>query len=65
MKATSEVKEFVKENEYQKISFQKDGILYYKGIILATEKINATCEMSTVIKDLCTNTFLVPAIYKH
>ena len=27
-KTTSKVKEFVKENEYQKISFQKDGILY-------------------------------------
>ena len=27
---TSEVKEFIKENEYQKISLQKDGILYYK-----------------------------------
>ena len=48
-----ETSEFVKENEYQKISFQKDGILYYKGRILATEKINATCEMSTVMKDLC------------
>ena len=29
-KATSEVKEFAKENEYQKISFQEDGILYYR-----------------------------------
>ena len=56
-KETSEVKELVKENEYQKISFQKDGILYYKGRILAREKINTTCEMSTVMKDLCSNTF--------
>ena len=64
-RATLEVKEFVKENEYQKISFQKDGILYYKGRILETEKINATCEMSTVMKDLCSNTFCVPVIYKH
>ena len=64
-KATSEVKEFVKENEYQKISFQEDGILYYKGRILATEKINASCEISTVMKDLCSNTFCVPVIYKH
>ena len=38
-KASSEVKEFVKENEYQKISFQKYGVLYYKGRILATEKM--------------------------
>ena len=64
-KATSEVKEFMKENEYQKISFQIDGILYYKGRKLATEKINASCEMSTVMKDLCSNTFYVPVIYKH
>ena len=56
---TSEVKEFVKENKSQEISFQKDCILYYKGRILATEKINASCEMSTIMKDLCSNTFSV------
>ena len=56
---TSEVKEFVKENEYQNISLQRDGILYYKGRILATEKINASYKMSTVMKDLCLNTFRV------
>ena len=33
--------------------------------MLETEKINATCEMSTVMKDLCSNTFCVPVIYKH
>ena len=38
-KAHSEVKEFVKENEYQMISFQKYGVLYYKGRILAAEKM--------------------------
>ena len=64
-KATSEVKEFVKENEYQKVSFQKEGILHYKERILATERLNATCEISTVMKDLYSNTFCVPAIYKH
>ena len=64
-KATSEVKEFVKENEYQKVSFQKEGILHYKERILATERLNATCETSTVMKDLYSNTFCVPAIYKH
>ena len=62
---TSEVKEFVKENEYQNISLQRDGILYYKGRVLATEKINASYKMSTVMKDLCSNTFRVPVIYKH
>ena len=62
---TSEVKEFAKEKEYQKISFQKAGILYYKVRILATENINATCEMSTVMKYLSSDTFCVPVIYKH
>ena len=64
-KATSEVKEFVKENAYQKVSFQKEGILHYKERILATERLNATCEISTVMKDLYSNTFCVPAVYKH
>ena len=64
-KATSEVKEFVREDEYQKISFQKDGILYYKGRILTTERINATCEMSTVMKDFRLNTYCVSVICKN
>ena len=51
-KETSEVKEIAKKYEYQKISFQKAGILYYKVRILATENINTTCEMSTVMKYL-------------
>ena len=38
--------------------------IYYKGRILATEKINATCEMSIVMKDLWSNTFFVAVIYK-
>ena len=36
-KPISEAKEFVKENEYQKNSFQKDGILYYKGSVNCNE----------------------------
>ena len=64
-KETSEVKEIAKKYEYQKISFQKAGILYYKVRILATENINGTCEMSTVMKYLSSDTFCVPVIYKH
>ena len=33
--------------------------------MLATEKINATCGMSTVMKDLCSNTFCLPVNYKN
>ena len=64
-KAASEVKKFVKENEYQKISLRKDIILYYKGETVAAEKINSSFEMSTVMKDLSSNIFYVPVIYKH
>ena len=64
-----EITAFVKKNlsnkKNIKISFQKDGILYYKGRILTTKKINASCELSTIMKDLCSNTLCVPVIYKH
>ena len=33
--------------------------------MIATEKINATCGMSTVMKDLCSNTFCLPVNYKN
>ena len=52
--ATSEVKEFAKENEYWKISLQKDGILYYKGRILATERID-NCNERLMLKHLLCN----------
>ena len=40
-------------------------MMYHKGRILATEKINTTCEISTAMKDLCSNTSCVPTIHKH
>ena len=64
-----EITAFVKKNlsnkKNIKILFQKDGILYHKGRILTTEKINASCELSTIMKDLYSNIFCVPVIYKH
>ena len=35
-KATLEVKRFIKPTQYQKISIERDGILYYSGRILQT-----------------------------
>ena len=64
-KATSEVKNFISLKEYQKISFEKDDILYYSGRILPTENVNGVYEMSTTMKDLSSSTFCVPIIYKH
>ena len=64
-KATAEVKKFVKPSSYQKISTEKDGVLYYSGRILSTNSINAVNEMSSVMKDLSKTTFQVPIVYKH
>ena len=64
-KATLEVKRFIKPTQYQKISIERDGILYYSGRILPTDNIKITGEMSTVMKDLAADTFCVPIIYQH
>ena len=63
-KATSEVKQFLKPSQYQQITTEKGGILYYNGRILPTENVTSTCEMSDVMKDLLSNTFFVLVIYK-
>ena len=64
-KARVEVKRFIKPTQYQKISIDRDGILYYSERILPTDNTQITGEMSTVIKDLAAYTFCVPLIYKH
>ena len=64
-KAKLEIKKFIKPTKYQKISIERDGILYYSGRILPTDNIKITGEMSTVMKDLAADTFCVPIIYKH
>ena len=65
-RATLEVKKFVKPSQYQKISMEKNDILYYSGRILPTDNIRADGnQLSTVMKDLSPDTFCVPIIYKH
>ena len=51
--------EIVKRSNYQKISVEKDKVLYYTGRILSTSNIKAAGEMSSVIKDLSATTFQV------
>ena len=55
----------MKRSNYQKISAEKDKVLYYTGRILSTSNIKAASEMSSVIKDLSATTFQVPLVYKH
>ena len=66
---------FAKSNHWSQTVYQnipvsahihrKNGILYYSGWILPTEKIQAASKMTEVMKDLCSNTFCVPLVYKH
>ena len=60
-----EVKKFAKPSQYEKISTEAKGILYYNGRILPTDGISAACEMTAVMKDLASTTFCVPVIYRH
>ena len=65
-KATAEIKHFSKPAEYETISKEQDGILYYTGRILPTEKIvDVREQMTDVMKDLSATTFCVPLVYKH
>ena len=65
-KASAELKQFAKPSEYEKISTERDSILYYTGRILPTENIiDVREQMSDVMKDLSATTFCVPLVYKH
>ena len=64
-KATLEVKRFLKASQYEKISIEKHGILFYSGRILPTDTVNTIGEISSVVKDLSSDTFCVPLVYKH
>ena len=64
-KATLEVKKFNQVSRYEKISKEKDTILYYTGRILPEQEFNTVGSMSKVMKDLTSTTFCVPLIDKH
>ena len=65
-KATEEIKHFLPKKKYEKISQDIDGILYYTGRILPTQKV--TFEGDTGLRlcdtsfDLMKSTFVVPII---
>ncbi|XP_066931129.1 uncharacterized protein [Clytia hemisphaerica] len=64
-KATSEVKQFTNKTKYNKISEEKDGILFYTGRILPTDQITAIGKATAIMKDLTALTFCVPIIDKN
>ena len=59
---TAEVKEFAKESDYQKISTEKEGILYYTGRILPEQNIESVVKMTDIMKDLSNTSFFVPIV---
>ena len=63
-RATLEIKYFQNKNVYKNISKEKNGILYYTGRILQSQKINNKLNLSDVCVDLTAATFCVPLIEK-
>ena len=65
-KATAELKHFAKPSEYEAQSKEENGILFYTGRILPSEKIiDVQEQMTDVMKDLSQTTFCVPMVHKH
>ena len=63
-KCTLEVKHFVDKKSYEKISVEKEGILYYSGRILPSQEFGGTLKLSDVMIDLTSTTFSVPLVDK-
>ena len=64
-KATDEVIHFSTKDKYQKISIEKDGILYYSGRILPSQEITSVQTMTDAMRDLSSLTFCVPLVEKQ
>ena len=59
-KATAEVLQFVDTYKYEKISHQKDEILYFTGRILPSQKVDGKFHLGDAMLDLSESTFCVP-----
>ena len=64
-KATAEIKHFMKENQYKRISKEKEGMLYYTGRILPNQNVTVDGRMTNVMKDLQQTSFCVAIINKR
>ena len=61
-KSSDEVKKFVDKKVYTKISKEINGVLYYTGRILPSQKFGGKLALSDVILDLSSTTFCVPLV---
>ena len=66
-KATRELKHFNRPEKYSKLSTEKQGILFYSGRILPSQKIdnNSGLNLSDACIDLTASTFCVPLVDKN
>ena len=64
-KATLEIKHFQHLRNYQNISKNKFGILYYTGRILPSQEFDGKLNLSDVCIDLTKSTFCVPLVEKY
>ena len=61
-KSTLEIKHFADKKVYEKISVEKDGILYYTGRILSSQEFGGNLTLTDVMIDLTTSTFAIPIV---
>ena len=59
-KAALEIQQFVEPHKYKKQSVSKNGMLYFTGRILRTQKIDGRIGLGDVMLDLTEATFCVP-----
>ena len=66
-KSTDELKHFNRKNVYEKFSTEQDGILFYTGRILPSQKIDNKhhVQLSDVCVDLSSSMFFVPIVDKY
>ena len=62
--ATKEVKSVMSKEKYEKISIERNDILYYSGRILPSQQFSATVNLSDTMLDLTSTTFCVPLVLK-
>ena len=62
--ATREVKDAMKKEKYEKISFERNGILYYSGRILPTQQVSSIATLTDTMLDLSETMFCVPLVLK-
>ena len=63
-KASEELKSFVNPKQYERDSFEKEGIVYYSGRVLNCD-ISYQCDMTEKMLDLSKDTFIVPIVDRY